>query len=117
MTEQAIQQQIRLALSGHGVRMFRNNTGALRDANNRLVRFGLCEGSADLIGLRRLELPTGEHVAQFVAVEVKTPTGRLTEQQRRFLQMVTDHGGLAGVARSIEEARELLERGPPWLQS
>lgn len=110
-SEQAIQQEIRLAL-GHGaMRLFRNNTGALRDESGRLVRFGLCEGSSDLIGLRRVEVTEellGQMVGQFVALEVKTARGRVTEQQERFLAMVRQMGGVAEVVRSVEEAKRLL---------
>lgn len=115
MTEQQIQQEIRLALGRGDVRVFRNNTGALRDENGRLVRYGLCTGSADLIGLRRVVIGpehVGQTMGQFVAVEVKTATGRLTREQQAFLRLVEQFGGLAGVARNVEEAVRLVERPP-----
>ena len=77
-SEYEIQQRIRLAC-GHGsVRLWRNNTGALVDQQGRLVRFGLCKGSSDLIGLRMLEVTpemVGQRIAQFVALEIKSPMG------------------------------------------
>ncbi len=111
MSEQELQQRIRLELGRGPVRLWRNNVGALRDERGRLVTYGLCKGSSDLIGLRQL-LITPEHVgrcvAVFTAIEVKTPAGRVSEEQRRFLQQVEQLGGLAGVARSLQEAEQLL---------
>ena len=49
------------------------------------MRFGLCKGSSDLIGLRVLEITpklVGQRLAQFVALEVKTAQGVLSPEQR-----------------------------------
>ena len=51
----------------------------------------------------------GEEVAVFVAIEVKDK-GRATPEQRRFISCVKDAGGMAGVARSVTDAKEILER-------
>ena len=53
MSEQELQQRIRLELGRGPVRLWRNNVGALRDQRGQLVSYGLCRGSSDLIGLRR----------------------------------------------------------------
>ena len=114
MSEQAIQQRIRLACSRGPARLWRNNTGALRDQQGQLVRFGLCEGSADLIGYRSVTITpdmVGSTVAVFAAIEVKTPTGRPTPAQTAFLEHVAAAGGLAGIARSVEEAERILQLG------
>jgi hypothetical protein len=99
VSEQQIQQQIRLAL-GHGpVRLWRNNTGTLRDERGRPVSFGLCPGSSDLIGYRSITVTpdmVGQQLAVFAAVEVKAPKGRLSEAQQAFLSHVAAAGGLAG---------------------
>jgi hypothetical protein len=71
-SEHEIQQRIRLACGRGPVRLWRNNTGALVDRQGRLVRFGLCRGSSDLISLRSLEITpelVGQRIAQFVALE------------------------------------------------
>ena len=115
MSEQAIQQRIRLACSRGRVRLWRNNTGRLRDERGQLVTFGLCPGSADLIGYRSVTITAdmvGQTLAVFAAVEVKTPTGRPTPEQTAFLEHVTAAGGLAGIARSVEEARQILGGNP-----
>lgn len=111
MSEQQIQQAIRLKLSKGPVRLFRNNTGALRDERGQLVRYGLCSGSSDLIGFRQVTITpdmVGQQLAVFAAVEVKAPNGRPTAEQEAFLAMVQHFGGMAGIARSVEEAAQLL---------
>ena len=110
-SEHEIQQRIRLACGRGAVRLWRNNTGALVDQQGRFVRFGLCKGSSDLIGLRSLEITTelvGLRLAQFVALEIKTAQGVLRPEQQAFLRLVQQLGGVAAVCRSVEEAEQLL---------
>jgi hypothetical protein len=111
VSEQQTQQEIRLKLSRGATRLWRNNTGTLLDRNGRPVQFGLCKGSRDLIGLRSVTIGpehVGQRFAVFAAVEVKAPRGRLTAEQEAFLAMVQEMGGLAGVARSVDEAVAIL---------
>lgn len=110
--EQIIQQEIRLAINAPHVRMFRNNVGSIKDKDGRLVTFGLCKGSSDLIGFKSVEITAdmvGKSVAIFTAIEIKTPKGKISESQQAFIDMVKTKGGLAGVARSIEDAQEMLK--------
>lgn len=58
-------------------------------------------GVADILGC----LPCG----RFCAIEVKSKRGKTTEAQDRFLQMVSDLGGKAFVARSIDDVQEELQ--------
>lgn len=109
--EQTVQNRIRLALGSGAARLFRNNTGALRDAAGRLVRYGLCPGSSDLIGWKTITITpdmVGQQLAQFVAIEVKD-RGRATPEQVRFIEAVQNAGGLAGVARSVDDAQAILD--------
>ena len=106
-SEQSIQQHIRLTCSAGATRLFRNNTGTLRDQHGRPVSFGLCKGSADLIGWRTVTITpemVGTQVAVFTSIEVKTPSGRLRPEQQQWLDAVQAAGGIAGVARSVEDA-------------
>jgi hypothetical protein len=111
--ETTIQQQIRLALGTRpDLRLFRNNTGTLPDPRTgRPVQFGLARGSADLIGLRTVTITpdmVGQQVAVFTSIEVKTPKGRPTAEQQNWLNMVRSLGGIAGIARSVRDANEIL---------
>ena len=110
-SEQSIQQEIRIACSRGQTRLFRNNTGTLRDQHGRPVQFGLCKGSADLIGWRTITITpemVGQQVAVFASIEVKTPSGRLRPEQQQWLDAVQAAGGIAGVARSVSDAERLL---------
>lgn len=110
-SELAIQQAIRVRYGRGDVRLWRNNTGVLFDRAGRPVRFGLCNGSSDLIGLRSIVIGpehVGKRLAVFAAVEVKTASGRATDEQKAFLSVVNDLGGLAGVARCEDDAGEIL---------
>ena len=59
-------------------------------------RYGLCVGSADIVGIA----PDG----RFLAVEVKADKGRVTDAQRLFIEAVQRAGGRAGIARSPDDA-------------
>lgn len=115
MSEQRIQQEIRLAISKGDTRVFRNNTGTLRDQHGRPVQFGLCKGSADLIGWRTVTIKpemVGQRIAVFTSIEVKTPTGKVQPEQQQWLEAVQAAGGIAGIARSVEDAKALLTAQP-----
>ena len=111
--ETTLQQHIRLAVGQRSdVRLFRNNTGTLPDPRTgRPIQFGLARGSADLIGIKQVTITpdmVGQTIGVFTSIEVKTPTGRVTPQQRNWLTMVRKLGGIAGIARSIRDANEIL---------
>lgn len=128
MSEHVIQQQILIAHGSGSVRLWRNNVGtgwagqatkvtpgnlravsqALRPGDvvirqGRPLHAGLCVGSSDLIGYRQVD-----GVAQFVALEVKSATGRATKEQAQFLEHITGAGGCAGIVRSVDDASSLL---------
>lgn len=69
----------------------------------RPLHAGLCIGSSDLIGYRTIG-----GIAQFVALEVKSTTGRVTAQQEQFLNQIQAGGGCAGVVRSVGDAESML---------
>ena len=128
MSEHLTQQQILLAHGSGSVRLWRNNIGvgwagqatkvtpgnlrsiaaALRPGDvvirqGRPLHAGLCVGSSDLIGYRQVD-----GLAQFVALEVKSATGRATKEQSQFLEHITAAGGCAGVVRSVGDADLVL---------
>jgi hypothetical protein len=107
VSESSIQKQIRVAVSQSGATVFRNNTGQLPDRFGRLVQFGLCKGSSDLIGWKSITITpemNGKKIAVFLALEVKTATGKATEEQERFVKAVRNAGGFSGVVRTADEA-------------
>lgn len=102
MSEVEIMNRILLALGRHPrCKVWRNNSGALPDETGRMIRFGL-PGSADILGLL---VPSG----RFLAIEVKTPIGKQSDQQKRFQLMVERSGGLYVLARSVDDAVKAVE--------
>ena len=113
-SETKIQQEIRLALGTRDdVRLFRNQVGQLPDPRTgRPVQFGLAKGSADLVGWKTVTITpdmVGQEVAVFASIEVKTPTGRPTQYQQAWLTAVEKAGGIAGIARSVDDALRIVE--------
>jgi len=102
MKESDIQRTIMKRLTRFG-RIFRNNVGMAWGKDGRPIRFGLAKGSSDLIGWTEID-----GVAVFTAVEVKTKKGKPTEAQLNFIEVVRRSGGIAGIARSDDEAEEMI---------
>ncbi len=68
-------------------------------------------GGSDLIGYRRVTVTAemvGQEIPVFAAIEVKTARGRATKEQERFIEHIRNAGGIAGVARSVDEAKSIL---------
>jgi hypothetical protein len=124
MSEQNTQQSIRLALSSGDSRVFRQNVGlawsgssVVRLPNGKVliedarpIHVGLCKGSSDLIGWKTVTITpdmVGSQVAVFLAVEVKGPKTRISPEQTNFIDRVASAGGLAGIARSVEDALKI----------
>lgn len=104
--ETPIQNKIRLKLSSQGILNFRNNTGALKDKDGRLVRYGLCVGSSDIIGIKPVLITpemVGQVIGQFMAVEVKCPNKKPTKDQLNFGEQVEKKGGIFKVAYGDED--------------
>lgn len=103
--EQVILNEILLMVGAkfpNTVRLWRNNTGALKDGNGRVVKFG-CPGSPDLLGIMRPGL--------FVGIEVKDRE-KQSDQQKNFQNMVNSMEGIYLLVHSVDEAEEgLRSRG------
>ena len=125
--EGEIQDQIRWGLQKHlgsGFRAYRNNTGAawrgkshrtklgnlvIEDPN--LIQYGLKKGSSDLICIYRIEITpemVGKKIGIFTAIEIKTEKGVVSKEQKDFINTITKLGGIAGTARSVEDAVGLI---------
>lgn len=97
-----------LAASERGHLLVRNNSGTAKaknkDGSIRYIRYGVGPnggGGGDLIGLTS----TG----QFLSIEIKVGKDRQTDKQKLWQQWVTMRGGRSGVARSVEDAIEIME--------
>lgn len=112
MTEHDIQARVMLELSKHG-KVFRTNAGEYFQGdevwsrefqqkvliNLRRVK-GLPKGFSDL-----MVVTPGGHVT---FVETKSPSGRPTEEQIRFIDNMRALGCAAGIARSPEDALRII---------
>ena len=68
-------------------------------------------GGSDLIGYRKVTVTpemVGQEIPVFAAIEVKTAKGRATKDQQRFIEHIRDAGGIAGIARSVDDAKNIL---------
>lgn len=107
--ESVLQAEIRLALGRDPTLvLWRNTVGMSTHTDPRTnrttsQRFGLAVGSADLVGILA---PAG----RFVALEVKTATGRVRPEQAQWLALVRTRGGFAAVVRSVPDALAAIER-------
>lgn len=111
--ESLIQSEIRLALAPHAL-LFRTNAGEFWQGRrvysqefgqpvliNLQKVEGLPKGYSDLSGVRRSD-------GRAVFIECKTPTGRVRPEQERFLAAVEACQAIAGIARSPDEALDII---------
>lgn len=101
MTEEhKIQNDIRVAVSPYAV-IFRANVGKGRTFDGRYFDTGLPVGFSDLFGFRKSD-------GKMIFIEVKTPKGRPSEKQKHFLETMRKYGAIAGIARSVEDAINII---------
>lgn len=100
MTEHEIQDEIRIAISPYAT-VFRINVGVGKTVDGRYFKTGVPSGFSDLFGVRKCD-------GRAVFIEVKTPKGRPTEKQINFINRMKEHGAIAGICRSAEEAKKLI---------
>lgn len=100
MTEHDIQNLIRAETADIAV-IFRANVGSGITYDGRHFDTGLPKGFSDLFGFRKSD-------GRAVFIEVKSPTGRLRPEQENFIRKMQVYGALAGVARSVEDARRII---------
>jgi len=90
LKEKDITHQIRSVLKTFGIFHYKNHGG-----------LGSAPGLPDITGV----LKDGRGFW----IEVKTDKGRLSPHQERFIQNINDAGGLAFVARSVDDVIEKLD--------
>lgn len=104
MTEEhKIQNEIRAACVDIAV-LFRANVGSGRTFDGRYFETGLPKGFSDLFGFRLSD-------GRAVFIEVKTAAGRVSAEQKNFIGKMRGYGALAGVARSVEDAKNIITGG------
>ena len=97
--ETNIQNLIRVELCKKGCLIFRCNTGNFYTKYGQEIKIGQV-GHSDLYGVR--------NDGRAIFLEVKTPIGRARKEQKNFIQAVKNKGALAGFARSVEDAINIV---------
>lgn len=131
MSDRAFLNRILLACARENVRLFRQSVGlgwigrswrapsrqtvtvepgdvVIRQA--RPFKTGV-EGMSDLGGWRTIEITpdmVGQKIAQVVQFEAKEGTGRLTPEQKNWLDQVSKAGGVAAEIRALDDALSAL---------
>jgi hypothetical protein len=119
MLEKNIQSLILIAISKLKHIGWRNNTGmgwighsiTLKNGdvmirNARPLHAGLCVGSSDIIGIKKIKITqemVGKEIGQFLAIEVKQEKKKPTKEQQNFIDFVNSNGGIGFVARSEQD--------------
>lgn len=132
MNEHDIQNRIRVAISQYG-KYFRINSGTGWTSNDtrrisreclyalepgdvvlknaRTFSTGTPPGYTDLSGVTPVKI-TPEMVGKTIGVatflEIKGPAGKISPDQFNFIQVMRDAGAIAGIARSEEDAVDIL---------
>lgn len=126
MLESENEDLIRIEASRHGIKLWRNNSGALKDETGRQVRYGLGNESkeindrlksSDEIGIASIIITpemVGMTIGVFTAFEVKKPgwkysgTGR-EGAQKNFIDFVTRLGGIAAFIENVDSVHNVLQ--------
>lgn len=95
--------EIRVAASKYGI-CFRANVGKVKTVQGRWFDTGLPTGFCDLFGIRKKDGKT-------FFIEVKTEKGKVRDSQVKFINRMKRLNAIAGIARSVDEAIELIETG------
>lgn len=120
-SETRVQQDIQMAASYAGGRLWRNNSGAYFDKRGVLIRYGLCNvskkanteiKSSDLIGIKQILITqdmVGQTLGVFEAVECK-PEGWVFGKdpkreipQKKFIDLVNSLGGTAKFYAGVDK--------------
>lgn len=102
--EKAIENQILHYLYKKKIFAWKNQSTGVFDPVKRIYRksnnaFHI-KGTSDILGI----LPDG----RFLAIEVKSATGRLSEEQKFFIFQINANGGKAFMARTIQDVETEL---------
>jgi len=102
-------------------RLLRFHVGAARDADGRLIRFGV-PGFPDLAGILGSSETCDQcgHIVRaqrgrWIGIEAKSEDGRVRPEQTAFHGMVRRYGGEIAVVRTLDEARDAMRSwGAEW---
>ena len=102
MKEIDIQNQIRLALNPYMI-VFDMSIGSVKEVGDIWIKTGLPKGFSDLFGVRKSD-------GRAVFIEVKRDkNSKPRKEQVNFLNQMRKAGAICGVARSAEDAINIIK--------
>lgn len=100
--EKDIENEILQYLKASGIFCWKNNSTGIFDPTKKCFRRPgryHMNGVSDILGIYK---------GKFLAIEVKGPKGVLSPFQRAYIKLINEHGGIAFMARSIEDVNSKL---------
>ena len=108
MLEKDIQKEILAYLDSQGIWAWKNATQGGRVAGGKRVKAPVT-GSPDIFGI--ITDSHGSHLfpaGRLLAIEVKTPTGVLSDSQKAWIEKAAKSGVICFVARSVQDVKDIL---------
>lgn len=93
------------------LRLFRNNVGLAKLPDGSILKYGLCNGSSDAIGGYQITITpemVGKKICVLTAIEAKSSSGKATSEQKSFIDFIVAFGGIAGIARSADDVKQII---------
>jgi hypothetical protein len=109
LTESQIQKQCLDLLRHNGYFAWRNHVQSVKMTGARAPN--PAKGSSDIFAIKQ---------SLFYAIEVKTPTGKVSSDQYTWLRKASQYGAIAMVVRSVEELQgflKLVQNNPKSLRA
>lgn len=101
--EKDIQREILQFLKGKPGYYWRNQSGGVFDPKRGIFLANNSEfspkGVSDILGICD---------GRLIAIEVKNAKGKVSPEQVQFIERITAHGGVAFVARSVQDVEECM---------
>lgn len=112
--ETAIVADTLLKTSPLGARLAKNVRGLFYTLDKRTKTMAGLQvpGSGDLVGPTQVVVTrdmVGKKIAVYTELEVKTPTGRVADNQHDRMKFIQEIGGISGVIRSADEAVKIIQ--------
>lgn len=124
-SESEVQQLIQMEAMKVGSVLMRNNSGAFKAEDGRVVYFGLGNiskkhseniKSSDLIGITTIVVTpdmVGKSIGVFTAIECKSeiwnsPKDKRAIAQQNFIDWVRARGGIAAICKSVDDFMRLF---------
>lgn len=128
VSESATSKECELIAARAGQRLFRNNSGALKNEHGVMIRYGLGNTSqkinnvmksSDYIGIKTVIITpdmVGSKIGQFMAIEMKRPDWHMTPSDKRaqaqatFGVVVENAGGIFSFITHPSQFKELINK-------